>query len=293
LKKTGLRVYWPDMQKFFRTFFKFSVYVFAIIGLIFTAVFFGMRYGIFNVRGSIAVRNQFFNSRTSLINGAVQPCADAEKVCDWNTTPEWTAISGGLEKDASVIKKVSEQTGVSARMIASVVVPEQTRFFTANREIFKSYFEPLKLLGSLTQFSLGVSGMKQETAVGIEMYANDPTSQFYPGVGMNELFAYAPNDNHDAVLYNRLTDPKNHYYQYLYTALYLKEIEAQWNIAGYDISQNPEALVTLFNLGFKASYPKASPRAAGAPITTGGKVYAYGELGALFYHSNELINVFP
>ncbi len=53
-------------------------------------------------------------------------------------------------------------------MIASVVVPEQTRFFTSNREVFKRYFEPLKILGSLSQFSLGVSGIKEDTAIQIE-----------------------------------------------------------------------------------------------------------------------------
>ncbi|MGM3099375.1 hypothetical protein, partial [Bacillus cereus group sp. BC327] len=73
----------------------------------------------------------------------------------------------------------------------SVVVPEQTRFFTSNREVFKRYFEPLKILGSLSQFSLGVSGIKEETAIQIENQALDSTSPFYPGLGMAALFSYA------------------------------------------------------------------------------------------------------
>jgi hypothetical protein len=280
------------MRRFFSVLLKIVIVIFALVGLAFTSVFFGMKYGIFNVRGSIADRNSFFGATPAPKAVAAPVCSDKQKTCDWNTTPEWAVIKGGLEKDADIIKRVAAETGVSARMIAAVVVPEQTRFFTANREIFKSYFEPLKLLGSLTQFSLGVSGIKQETALNIEKYASDPTSQFYPGNGMAELFAYPEGIDQGAELYNRLTDAKDHYYQYLYSGLYIKEIQMQWMMAGYDISRNPGAVVTLFNLGFKASYPKATPRAAGAPITTGGKVYVYGELGALFYDSNELADVF-
>ncbi len=283
------------MKKFLVILFKVVLCIFAAIGVVFTIVFFGMRYGIFNVRGSIASRNSFFGKTPlSVISKTVPPCTDAMTVCEWNATPEWEAIKGGLQKDAAVIQRVALETGVSSRMIASVVVPEQTRFFTANREIFKSYFEPLKLLGSLTQFSLGVSGIKEETAINIEKYAADPTSQFYPGERSAALFAY-PSDttDHEGTLYNRLTDAKDHYYQYLYTALYIQEIEAQWAREGFDISHSPEAVVTLFNLGFQASHPKASPRVAGAPITTGGQTYAYGELGANFYHSDELLDLFP
>jgi hypothetical protein len=51
--------------------------------------------------------------------------------------------------------------------------------------------------------------------------------------------------------------------------------------------------VTLFNLGFGASIPKAAPQAAGAPITIGGQTYSFGDLGASFYNSKELLTEFP
>ncbi|MBP7804817.1 MAG: hypothetical protein KA052_01180 [Candidatus Pacebacteria bacterium] len=277
------------MPVFWKTIFKTFLFIFAFIGLGFTVVFLGMRMGIFNVRGSIQERNEFFeNTETT-----VATCMDDSRSCDWMKTPEWTAIKGGLEKDAEIILRVSRETGVSPRMIVAAVVPEQTRFFTSNREIFKSYFEPMKVLGSLTKFSLGISGIKQETANEIEKYAQDPNSVFYPGREMAELFAYAEGENRSNVLYARLTDAKDHYYQYLYTALYIKEIEAHWANEGYDISQNSGVVVTLFNLGFRASKPKSNPIVAGAPITTGGKVYTYGALGAAFYDSNELRGIFP
>lgn len=265
------------------------VSIFALIGILFTGVFVGMRFGLLNVRGTISERNQFFNTHPDAV-----PCLTAESTeCSWNQTPEWDTVKEGLQKDAEIISRVSEETGISKRMIASVVIPEQIRFFTSEREVFKSYFEPLKILGSLSQFSLGVSGIKQETANTIEQNASDPTSPFYPGVYMQTLITYPEGVEHDTELYRRLTDPKNHYYSYLYTALYIKEVEEQWKRAGYDVTQNPGVVVTLFNIGFQASKPNPSPITAGSPIDTGGRTYAFGELGSLFYYSDELVDVFP
>ncbi|MDD5152636.1 MAG: hypothetical protein PHS95_01380 [Candidatus Pacebacteria bacterium] len=268
------------------------VIIFALIGFFFAVVFVGMQFGLFNVRGSIAERNQFFTGAAT--STPTYPCVDQSKtVCEWNETPEFVVVNGGLTKDASIITRVAGETRVTPRMIASVVVPEQIRFFTSEREVFKRYFEPLKILGSLSQFSLGVSGIKQETAQKIEEYALDKTSPFYPGEDIAPLISYKEGTNHDEELYNRLTDAKDHYYSYLYTAIFIKELDSQWKASGFDISQNPDAIVTLFNLGFQKSQPKNDPLSGGATIITGGKKYTYGELGADFYRSNELRDIFP
>ena len=95
------------------------------------------------------------------------------------------------------------------------------------------------------------------------------------------------------MLYDRLTDDKDHTYQYLYTAIFIKEIEAQWQKAGYDISDNPGVIVTLFNIGFQHSVPKAMPATGGSVITSGGKNYTYGLLGTYFYDSTQLTDIFP
>lgn len=248
-----------------------------------------MQFGLLNVRGSIAERNQFFG--TVIQNE--QPCDDTAVTCPWNSTPEWGTIREGLRKDAEIIKRVSKETGVSERIIVAVVIPEQIRFFTSEREVFKRYFEPLKILGSLSQFSLGVSGIKQETAVLIEQNASNSASPFYPGAGMNTLIAYQNQADRNTELYNRLTDPKDHYYSYLYTALFIKEIESQWKQSGFNIQETPGAVVTLFNIGFQASKPNPAPVTGGAPITTGGITYTFGQIGELFFNSDELKDVFP
>lgn len=273
--------------------------IFALIGVAFTGVFFAMQFGLLNVRGSISERNSYFGSVPKIGSGVEDKsngCIGSEnknETCEWNETSQWDVVKQGIIKDATVINRVSKETGVSSRMIVSAVIPEQLRFFSDNREVFKRYFEPLKILASLSKFSLGVSGIKQDTAVMVEKYSQDKNSVFYPGDGISDLLKYEQVDNINQELFNRLTDEKDHYYSYLYTAIFLKQIESQWKNAGYDISNRPDVLVTLFNLGFNASKPKDNPQVGGAQISQGGKNYTFGLLGTLFYNSNDLIDVFP
>lgn len=269
---------------------------FALVGFVFSAVFIGMQFDLFNVRGSSSERNASIVATSSSHEAALppQPCDDPQqKVCDWAETLEWQVIAGGLTKDKNLIDAVSYETGVPSRLIAAVVVPEQMRFFTSEREVFKRVFEPLKILGSMSQFSLGVSGIKQDTANEIEQNAQDPQSPYYVA-GLSSLMAYGSSTTpHDAALFYRLTDEHNHYFSYLYTAIYIREVEQQWKAAGTDISNNPAVVATLFNIGFKNSVPNPTPSAGGAAIIAGGETYTYGELAGAFYKSSELLDGFP
>lgn len=278
-----------------------AILIFAAIGLLFTGVFVAMQFGWLHVRGSIEARNSSILAINSPDNymatlaSTTTPevandlsCEEGHVTCQWVNTREWEVVVGGLTKDAALIERVSKETTVPSRLIATVVVPEQIRFFTANREVFKRYFEPLKILGSLSKFSLGVSGIKQETAEAIERHANNLQSPFYPGDGFADLLAYKTDVNRSEALYNRLTDEKDHYYSYLYTGVFIKEILSQWERAGYDISERPEIVATIFNLGFGSSKPNANPQIGGTPITIGGLDYTFGELAGLFYVSDQL-----
>ncbi len=274
---------------------------FALIGMAFTFVFFGMQHGVVNVKGTIVERNASFGlvptTTKEIIEAETSGCVDEPdelNPCEWNETVQWAVVQGGLMKDTEIINRVAGETGVSPRLIVASVVPEQMRFFSDNREVFKRYFEPLKILASLSKFSLGVSGIKQETAQKIEAYAVSTSSDFYAGEDIAALLAYASTTlDRDQELFDRLTNEKDHYYSYLYTAVYLKQIITQWEKAGYDISKRPDVLVTLFNLGFTASKPKPDPQVGGAPITIGGQRYSFGYLGTLFYQSDELRAEFP
>lgn len=317
----------PTFRTIVRTVAITVVLVFALIGMVVVAVFVAMRFDLLNVRGASAARDRFFTdaARERMVvstafatssdplddtiaptpQGAPEPSAPVSTTfegdascpdttpCSWERTREWYVVESGLRKDAPVLLRVAKETGVPARMIAAAVVPEQLRFFTAEREVFKRYFEPMKLLGTLSQFSLGVSGIKEETARAIEAHAASTTSPFYPGPDVSALIAYAPEGPRHSELFERLTDEHDHYYSYLYTALFMREVEAQWARSGYDLSGNVGTLVTLFNIGFDASEPKASPTPGGARITVGGTTYTYGELGARFFASDVLTDVFP
>ncbi len=289
------------------------VVLFAIIGFVFTVVFLAMQFGLLNVRGSAAERNEFFASAPQVKAAATMqpepgvapeptpapkdPAVSCVRVdansnyvgtCPWNSVDEWNVIRNGLAKDAPVIRDVATKTQLPPRLIAAVVVPEQLRFFTSERESFKQFFEPLKVLGAMTKFSLGVSGVKVDTARRIEQSACDPNSEFYPGPGFCVMLSY-PGSSDDNALYARLTDQRNHYYSFLYTAIYLKEVQAQWQRLGYDISGQPGVNATLFNIGFNDSHPKPDPQLGGSTVTLNGVKYSFGELGQQFFDSDELV----
>jgi hypothetical protein len=285
---------------------RLSIGLFTCIGLLFTSVYIGMRFGMFNVQGSISQRDSFYGNLTkvaplpsttaaidtSSFTTAALGCNQSSSNCAWINSPEWVTVSAGLIKDSEVINEAATQTGVSARMIASSIAPEQLRLFTSEREVYESYFQPLKILGSMTDFSLGVAGIKQQTASQIEANADNVSSAFYPGPGYSNLITYPVGSSQSTVQYNRLTST-DHYYDYLYVGLFIKELDAQWLKAGYDISQRPDVITTLYNIGMSHSIPKPNPEAGGATITVNNQSYSYGELGTLIFNSNQLISVFP
>ena len=283
-----------------------AILIFASIGLLFTSVFVAMQFGLLNVRGSSKARDQFFSNlpktdvlaasvtKTSSPTACVQEGPDGKAVptCDWNQTDEWGTLRAGFAKDRDVIQKAATETGVPARMIVAAIAPEQIRLFSSDREQYKRYFEPLKILGPETQFSYGIAGIELKTATQIEQYTNDHNSPFYAGDGMAKLLAYPSGTNVDQERLKRITD-QDHYYSYLYTAMFIKEIQAQWASEGYDISARPDVLVTLYNIGFTKSHPKPNPDMGGSDIKLGNNTYNFGELGTIFYRSEELTAIFP
>ena len=347
-----------------RKLFEIVIIIFAIIGLVFAGVFVAMQFGLLNVRGTIAERNNSIlgagkfvrdkDKETSLTSRAVLLCQihtlanyapqtaqiinqvleeqkkpelavsmlsvaglrfadtnfpkelqNCERVTIPDTTPlaqtayvwadsaEWAVMKSAFIRDQEYINKAAKDAGISPRILLGGVLGEQFRFFTNSRDSFKSYFEPLKILASLSKFSFGIAGLKPETVKRIDEQLQNPTSVFYLGKEMENVVTYPPDSDHDAVRFERITDTKNTYYSYLYAGLFMRMVIAQWGHAGYDISDRPGVLSTLYNLGFNRSIPKENPGAGGAPITIGGQEFSFGELGYEFYYSGELLNEFP
>ena len=266
-----------------------TIYFFAIVGLLFSGVFVAMQLNLTKVKGGLDSLSQHFNA---LQNDSARKKEAQQTVEYWGTTPQWQVISVGFVKDKDVILKASKDSGVPARLIISSIVAEQFRYFNSNREVFKKVFQPLQILGNSTQFSYGIAGIKTGTAKSVEKNLKDKTSPYYLGPSYENLLDFITPDS-DTERMNRLTDPNNHYYSYLYTGLLLKEEMTQWQSAGYPINNRPEILATLFNLGFSHSNPNANPQTGGATLTINKQDYTFGGIAFNFYYSNELIKEFP
>ncbi len=215
-----------------------------------------------------------------------------QNIFEWMNIPEWIDFKYAVIKDTTVIDSVARITGVESRLIVSVLVGEQIRLFNSKREMYKKVIGPLKILSTETKFSLGVTGIKEETARTIEKYLKDSSCVYYLGKKYANLLDFKTSDIENE-RFKRLTDYHNHYYSYIYAAIFMKQVRNQWEKAGFDISSRQEILATLFNVGFIASQPKANPSVGGSHININDKLYTFGRLAYEFYYSGELANVFP
>src|SRR3989338_1411028 len=158
------------MKLYFSWLAQGMVLIFALIGLLLTAGFIGVKYGWTNVAGVAELPSA--TTRTVLTERAVFP---------WAQGPEWAALESAIIKDSELINRASAITDVSARIIVATLVPEQLRLYTSERELFKSFFGPLQVLGNQTQCSGGVMVFKPDSANDVEVHHKNPVSPFYPG----------------------------------------------------------------------------------------------------------------
>ncbi|MCX6716624.1 MAG: hypothetical protein NTV72_01745 [Candidatus Taylorbacteria bacterium] len=210
----------------------------------------------------------------------------------WASSSEWTFFKMGVLKDKDVLKRVENETGIKSRILVAELMSEQMRLYFSDRAWFEKAISPVKVLASMSQFSLGVLGIKQETAKKIEDNLKATTSPFYLGPEFENVLDFKTADI-NAERFKRITDYHDHYYAYLYAALYDKQIITQWQKSGVDISNRPEVLATLYNIGFVHSSPNLEPKMGGASLMINGTEYSFGRLAYEFYYSGELLEDFP
>jgi hypothetical protein len=259
--------------------------VFALIGFTLSAGYIAVRLGITNTSGRIDEQTDNFLKKKSLHDESYELFPLAH-------TDEWVAFRVAVAKDKTILEKVSKETGVPSRLIVSLLVPEQMRLFHSDRPLFKRVFAPLKILGSQSQFSWGIFGIKDVTARAVEAHLLDKTSPFYLGKSFEESLAFKTT-NVEKERFARITDEHNHLYGYRYAAIYIQQIESQWARAGHPIGGRPEIIATLWNLGFEKSKPNNNPKSGGAILTINDKEYSFGELARAFYYSDEMVELFP
>lgn len=219
----------------------------------------------------------------------------ALSVFEWMNIAEWRDFKIAVAKDKRLIDSVANATGVEARLIVSCLVGEQIRLFNSSRESYKKWIGPLKILSVESKFSFGVTGIKELTAKQIEGHLRNPNSVYYIGEKYEHLLDFNAVDtagiNQERI--TRLTDYHNHFYSYMYAAIFLKQVKMQWERAGFPIDKRPEILATLFNVGYPQSHPKSNPRVGGSTIRIYEKPYSFGAIAYQFYYSGELYDLFP
>ena len=213
-------------------------------------------------------------------------------VVPWMNDSAWPALKAAILKDSALIYEAARLTGVEPRLIVGCLVGEQVRLFNSKREMYKRYLGPMKVLSVQSQFSLGVNGIKDFTAMQVERNLTDTASIFYMGKPYEHILDFQT-ENHQAERISRLTNYRNHLYSYIYTGCILHQTMLQWRRSGYDIVHRPDILFTLFNLGFAASKPGPDPQCGGSHITVHDAIYTFGVICNDFYFSGELAEQFP
>lgn len=278
-------------MKIFKIIYTIFLYLFALIGIIFVCVLIAMQFGWLNVKGSSSSRNKYFQTPASAILSMTN--SDSAK-SEWMATDQWSLIKYVFTRDQEIIKRAASDAGVSPRVLLGGVMGEQFRFFGNRRESFKNYFEPMKILASLSNTSFGIAGIKPKTVGQIEDNLKNPNSVFYLGPEMENIISYDPlMTDIESVRMDRITNTKDPYYSYLYVGLYMKQIEVQWAKAGYDIHNQAGIMATLYNLGFYYSKPNANPAIGGSVINIEGVDYTFGDIAHEFYNSDELLDIYP
>ena len=218
--------------------------------------------------------------------------ANAKNIFEWPDKKEWFDVMASIVKDKDKINRAASVAKIEPRIIVSSLMVEQLRLFYSQRELYKKYFEPLKILANSYQISLGVMAIKEETAQQIENHLKDRSSPYYLGTEYENLLDYPDGVDKGTERFNRLSN-NDHYWNYLYGALYLKQMLVQWNRAGYDLTARPEIIGTLFNVGFAQSKPNANPKVGGSTVVIDQTNYSFGRLSYEFYYSGEMTDDFP
>lgn len=221
-------------------------------------------------------------------------------IFEWMNIDEWKYFKEAVAKDKKYIDSAAQVTGVEARYIVACLVGEQVRLFNSRREKYKDFVAPLKTLALENNMSYGVTGIKENTAKLIEHYLKDSNCVYYLGKEYEHLLDYDSVNTYTngindtmSVRVQRLVQYTNHYYSYLYAAIFIKQIRTQWMNAGFPIDNRPEIFASLFNLGYRKSVPKRRPEVGGSVFKIHEEEYTFGAVAYEFYFSGELSDLFP
>ena len=137
------RVFYTNPMRLLKIIFRSLLYIFAVIGLVLVGGYFAVKWGLTNDPG-IDRQDDFFQKSQSGSNAEVEGRNNL-----WSKGEEWVVFKKAVKKDKSAIEKAAAESQVPPRIIVSILGVEQLRLYHTNREIFKQFFAPLKLLGKI------------------------------------------------------------------------------------------------------------------------------------------------
>ncbi|NQT66364.1 MAG: DUF1402 family protein [Actinobacteria bacterium] len=128
--------------------------------------------------------------------------------------------------------------------------------------------------------SIGIAQIRVSTAKWVEQQIHNPKSLYYLG---EEFESIIPDSLSRDEIIDTLSDSRQNL---LYAAAYTVMIMQRWKKAGFDISDRPEIVATLYNIGpikkdGSERFPNANPRAN-----------EYGYVALDFYQSDLLKDIF-
>jgi len=194
----------------------------------------------------------------------------------WSRSPLWDSTALAVRRDLPVIESAARRMGVSPRLVALPAICEQLRRAESFREAYKKFFTSFVPLSNV---SVGVTGIKPESLDRLLPFCDSLDRALIDSVPVETIR-------------RRLQEP-DHAWSYLYAALYMKCILRQWREAGVDLSQRPEIVMTVYNLGVNRCPPRPDPLAGGAVFTIDGVEHSFGSFAREFYWSGLLYPQLP
>lgn len=200
----------------------------------------------------------------------------AGTVFEWSRTEAWDSTMSALRADLPVILQAAREMELSPRLVALPALCEQLRRAESFRDRYKRMFGQFIPTG--TQ-SMGVTGVKPETVRRLSKWCEPRFRHLVDSIPDEEIA--------------RRLQSGNHLWAYRYAALCLRSIRAQWAEAGVDLSQRPEILMTIYNLGMNKCPPRPNPQAGGAIFTLDDVEYTFGSFSWEFYWSGRAYPELP
>jgi hypothetical protein len=195
---------------------------------------------------------------------------------EWTQSALWDSTRIALENDIPMIREAARRMGLSPRLVALPALCEHLRRAESFRETYKRLFTRFIPMGNL---SMGVTGIKPESLERLLPWCDSVDLPLLDSIPLDTL--------------RKRLQSQDHSWSYLYAALYMKCVLRQWREAGVDLSNRPEIVMTIYNLGLNHCPPRPNPLAGGAVFQIDGMEHSFGSFSREFYWSGQMYPMLP